>query len=94
MICIQKDLSTWTDHGTTFKWSTYGGGRFRELDYHYIASCGTQVKRSIYGSGRSEEVVGQRSFTVYNNHIYEGICFFGNSFLGVFFPETSKVISE
>ena len=32
---IQSNLTKLTDHGTDFKWSIYGGGRFRELECCY-----------------------------------------------------------
>ena len=47
-----------TYHGTDFKLSIQGGGRFRELKYRYGLLFGTQLKRLISGGARSGEVVG------------------------------------
>ena len=63
------NLSKSTDHAIDFKWSIYGGGHCRELEYHYN---GIIVRGIVWkpnkvidlGSGRSMEVVGYRSFTV------------------------------
>ena len=41
---VQLNLSKSTDHGTTFKWSIYGGGRNRELQYSYACSFETQIR--------------------------------------------------
>ena len=62
------------DHETDFKWSIQGGGRLKELEYHYNGPLGTQKARSIQGNGRSVEVVSQRGFTVYIYIIYTSIC--------------------
>ena len=35
-----------------------GGGRFRELEYLHERLLGTDIKRSILGSGQSVEMVG------------------------------------
>ena len=47
----KKNLFKLTNHGTDFKWSIWGGGRFRELEYHYNgivwALVGAQIKRSL-----------------------------------------------
>ena len=45
--CYCIHLSKSTDHGTDFKWSLYGGGRFMKLLYLYGRSFGTEIKRSI-----------------------------------------------
>ena len=41
-------LSKTTDHGTDFKWSIYGEGRFRELGYSYTGIVMVIVLGSKY----------------------------------------------
>ena len=41
---IQLNLSKSVDVGTDFKWSIEGGGRFRELEYHYSGWFGSHIK--------------------------------------------------
>ena len=53
-----------TDHGTDFKWTIYGGGWFKELEYRYNDIVRTIVcnpnkaikiqERSFCGGGRLE----------------------------------------